>query len=88
MNRSIEQPNARIYHVGLLSLETKRGRVAILQYRRTVDELDCEILQYLGTVSTTKKEVRAIMTGTVKTAILGYLNKEHPRKRFVDIAIQ
>ena len=66
-----------IYHVGLL----KVGRTAVFQYRRSVDNLDCEILQYFGERETTKAGARARLKET-RAAVLALVRRDYPTKRF------
>lgn len=74
------------YHVGLFAKRSRKGTLAIFQFRRTVDELDCEILEYLGERSTTKEAARQRLADT-KSHVLEQLNREYPRKNFQDVRI-
>ena len=71
-----------IYHVGLVA----RGHTAVFQYRKSVDNLSCEILHYYGTRQTTKKVVRAVLKAT-KAETLTTLNTLYPDKGFTRVII-
>ena len=65
----------RTYHVGLLQVK----RVAVFQFCRSVDELDCEILEYLGERETTKRVARARLAAT-KEKVLSQLGRDYPHR--------
>ena len=44
----------RIYHVGL----AKRGRTLVIEARRSIDFLSCELYDYCGQHQTTKRQLR------------------------------
>ncbi len=70
-----------IWHVGLL----QRGRTAEFQYRRSVDYLSCEILQYFGKRETTKVAARARLQ-SCKAQVLVQLEKDYPG-RFNNVVV-
>lgn len=65
------------YHVGLL----QHGRKAIFQYRRSVDFLDCEILEYYGERASTKKAARERLR-ECRQSVLDGLNARYPGRNF------
>jgi len=71
-----------IYHVGLL----QRGRTAVFQFRRSVDFLDCEILDYAGERETTKAAARARLRAEWP-AVLRQLRAEWPERDFRRIVV-
>jgi hypothetical protein len=62
-----------IWHVGLLQV----NRTAVLQFRRTVDELSCDILFYYGTRETFKWEAKERLKA-LRLEILAKLNQKFP----------
>jgi hypothetical protein len=74
--------NNKTYHVGLVVNKNK----AILQFRRTIDELSCEILEYYGEYVTTKKEAKERLQFS-RIRCLKQLNEEFPNRNFVEVRI-
>lgn len=75
------------YHVGLLATLKRDGTyTAVFQYRRTIDELDCEILWYAGFRNRTKAEARRRLEGT-REKVLADLNRTYPKKQFTNVRI-
>lgn len=74
------------YHVGLLAVKTANGHKAIFQFRKCIDFLDCEILEYLGERVQSKAEARR-KAAEARPLILASLNRQFPRKHFTSIVI-
>lgn len=70
-----KEPMKTQYHVGLL---VQRGR-AVFQFRRCVDFLDCEIMEYLGV----REQTKAAAKGQLRRnygRILSGLQSRYPDK--------
>lgn len=74
--------DAPIYHTGLLA----QGRTAVFQFRRSVDFLSCELLEYYGKRQTTKKAARERLMARKEQA-LAELNTRHPGRNFRRIVV-
>lgn len=72
----------KTYHVGLLA----SGHKAVFQYRRSVDYLSCEILEYYGTRESTKTSARARLA-ECKAVILASLNDRYPGRNFTTVIV-
>lgn len=72
----------KTYHVGIHA----SGTTAVFQYRRCIDFLSCEILEYLGERATTKAAVKARLKEGY-AGILKELNDKHPGRNFTRIVI-
>ncbi len=59
----------RTYHIGI----AKRGRTMVIEARRCIDYLSCEIYDYLGKRGTTKK-----MLHERRYQVLAMCQEEHP----------
>ena len=71
-----------IYHVGLL----QHRNTAVFQFRRSVDELSCEILQYFGERQTTKADARKRLAET-KAQALAQVQADYPHRGFKSIRL-
>ena len=70
------------YHVGLLA----RGRTAVMQYRRSVDYLSCEILHYFGVREITKADAKRALQA-LRANVLRELNQRFPGRNFNRVTI-
>ena len=69
-------PKEYTYHVGLLIDYSKKDpKTVIMQLRRDIDYLDCELWEYLGQRITTKKKVKENKNHLLAW-IYGYFKKE------------
>jgi len=65
-----------IYHIGI---HIKNKQTLVLQMRRSVDFLSCELIDYYGEHITTKKGLKERLTQSIKKSILKDFNN-----RFID----
>lgn len=73
----------KTYHVGLLAL----SNTAVFQFRKSVDNLSCEILEYFGEHLTTKVAAKSRLTPSKKVAVLVDLNSRYPGRNFNRVSI-
>jgi hypothetical protein len=78
--------NVPVYHVALSVKYRVKSCLAIIEYRRSIDHLSCEILKYYGKRQTTKASARRALKPN-KASVLKQLNKDYPGRNFTNIVI-
>ena len=71
------------YHAGWYV----RKHTAVFQFRRCIDDLNCEIVEYLGLRETTKAAARERLRGQFG-ATLEALREAHPKYNLQNIVIE
>ena len=71
----------KTYHVGL----RQEGKTAVFEFRRCIDYLSCEILEYLGERETTKAAAKLRLKQTY-LSVLAQLHHDYPN-RFTRVVV-
>jgi hypothetical protein len=77
------------YHIGLLARRhNDTGKyTAVFQFKDSIDNISCEILEYCGQRETTKVEAKARLR-TTKPAVLEALRNKYPGKDFQNVVVE
>jgi hypothetical protein len=75
----------KTYHFGILP----RKHTLVIQARRDIDLLSCEILEYLGEFPRTKRQVRETLQDPVsRFAFLAKYNARYPSRNFKRVVVE
>lgn len=75
----------KTYHVGWY-VHRGRKNTAVFQFRRNIDDLNCEIVEYLGAIETTKADARRRLDDYI-ALVLPQLREAYPKYNLQNVTI-